>query len=134
MSVYDDKTVFRPQDSVLPEESHDFNLTAGWLPDGYSLDNESENSFLILKSYKNTDGGEITVNLFQNDTSVLNIDTEDADVQIESIGGTPALLVEKNGYSQIVWVNEDQGYKVVIDSFSEDLSTLTDVAENLKIN
>lgn len=133
MSVYDDKTVFRPQDSVL-SESHDYNMIAGWLPDGYSLDDESENSFLILKSYKNADGEEITVNLFQNDTSILNIDTEDANIQVESICGTPALLVEKNGYSQIVWVNEVQGYKVVIESFSEDLSTLTDVAENLKIN
>ena len=133
MSVYDDKTVFRPQDSAL-SESHDYNLTAGWLPDGYSLVDESENSFLILETYRNADGDEITVNLFQNDTSVLNIDTEDANVQIENICGTPALLVEKNGYSQIVWVNEDQGYKLVIESFSEDISTLAVVAENFKID
>lgn len=132
ISAFEDRTELRLESST--NDSGPDNVTAGWLPDGYQLINEKENAFQIQNIYEDQHGNSVFVTIFRNSSSVVGIDTEQADVETVNINGHLTMIIQKDHISQVVWANEILGYQVTI--VSADLSTdsLLQIAENLSIS
>jgi hypothetical protein len=55
-----------------------------------------------------------------DENTVLGLDTEDADVTYTKVGGTDAMLVQKNGLSSVVWSFADRFFLVSLTGSSEE--------------
>ena len=139
MEVFEDSTAFSfsSSDSGSPSFSEDFDVdvNVNWVPEGYTLVDQSEDPFLSSLRYRSETGDEILINIFKGENGVLNIDTENAQVEPVTIQGCDGLLVLKDGDAQLVWGNENGPYKVGIiaknTETEEDVRNLMKIAENL---
>ena len=86
-----------------------YNITVGWLPDGYVFTEESRSSQSIWRQYAATDGRLIEVSAYIDPNVTISLDSEDADVKPLEIQGKPALMIEKEGDVQIAWVDPEIG-------------------------
>ena len=109
-------------------------MTAGWLPDGYQLIEAENNAFQIRNVYKDQSGNSVFVNVLRNSSTVVGIDTEQADVETVNINGQLTMIIQKDNISQIVWANEILGYQVVVRSEDLPSDTLMKIAEKLSIS
>ena len=105
MEVFDDRTEikFVPEDKSSNASSAVPQITAGWLPEGFELMEQGEDTFGGWYEYANTEDGVISVEIMDMRNVGMGIDTEDAAGQSVEIQGHRALLVEENGTIQIVW-------------------------------
>ena len=110
-------------------------MDVNWVPEGYTLVDQSEDSFLSSLRYRSETGDEILINIFKGENGVLNIDTENAQVEPVTIQGCDGLLVLKDGDAQLAWGNENGPYQVGIiaknSETEEDVQNLLKIAENL---
>lgn len=137
MEVFEDSTAisFSNSNSENSSFSEDFNVDVNWVPEGYTLVDQSEDPFLSSLRYRSETGDEILINVFKGEDGVLYVDTEDAQVEHLTIQGCDGLLVLKDGDAQLVWGNENGPYKVGIiaknTETEEDVRNLMKIAENL---
>lgn len=137
MEVFEDSTAisFSNSNTENSSFSEDFNVDVNWVPEGYTLVDQSEDPFLSSLRYRSETGDEILINVFKGENGVLYVDTEDAQVEHLTIQGCDGLLVLKAGDAQLVWGNEDGPYKVAIIlegiETEEDVQNLLKIAENL---
>ena len=135
MEVFEDSTEFRfsSSNSGSSSFSEDFNVdvTVNWVPEGYTLVDQTEDKFLNATCYRSETGDELLINVFKGRNGTLSIDTEDAQVEHLTIQGRDSLLALKEGVAQLVWGNEDGPYKVAI--ILEGIETEEDVQNLLKI-
>ena len=137
MEIFEDSTAISFSNSNSENSSflEDFNVDVNWVPEGYTLVDQSEDSFLSSLRYRSETGDEILINIFKGENGVLNIDTENAQVEPVTIQGCDGLLVLKDGDAQLAWGNENGPYQVGIiaknSETEEDVQNLLKIAENL---
>ena len=137
MEIFEDSTAisFSNSNSENSSFSEDFNVDVNWVPEGYTLVDQSEDSFLSSLRYRSETGDEILINIFKGENGVLNIDTENAQVEPVTIQGCDGLLVLKDGDAQLAWGNENGPYQVGIiaknSETEEDVQNLLKIAEDL---
>ena len=137
MEIFEDSTAisFSNSNSENSSFSEDFNVDVNWVPEGYTLVDQSEDPFLSSLRYRSETGDEILINVFKGEDGVLYVDREDAQVEHLTIQGCDGLLVLKDGDAQLVWGNENGPYKVGIiaenTETEEDVRNLMKIAENL---
>ena len=85
------------QDSVVPQ------ISAGWLPDGYSLSNKESNVLSSWAIYENSKNSSIYVMYSYGEGSVVSMDTQNAKINYKEINGTPATFIYKADEIQIIW-------------------------------
>lgn len=139
MEVFEDSTAFSFSDSNAKNSSSSKTngINANWVPEGYALVDQSEDAFLSSTCYRTETGDEILINVFKGENGVLNIDTEDAQVEHLIIQGCDSLVAMKDGTVQLVWGNEKDAYKVEILMDRTDKVTIQDIqkmAEALEID
>ena len=132
ISTFEDRTELRLENST--NDSGPDHVTAGWLPDGYQLIEAENNAFQIRNVYKDQSGNSVFVNVLRNSSTVVGIDTEQADVETVNINGQLTMIIQKDNISQIVWANEILGYQVVVRSEDLPSDTLMKIAEKLSIS
>ena len=137
MEIFEDSTAisFSNSNSENSSFSEDFNVDVNWVPEGYTLVDQSEDPFLSSLRYRSETGDEILINVFKGEDGVLYVDTEDAQVEHLTIQGCDGLLVLKDGDAQLAWGNENGPYQVGIiaknSETEEDVQNLLKIAENL---
>ena len=106
------------------------------VPSSFTLISSEENIFERVFQFQNENGNEIYVqiwNLYDSAASAT-IDTEDADVQYQTIEGQDVMIVSKfytNQVYQVVWVDEVQKYMVDIIGRDVPIEDLLPIAEVL---
>ena len=96
----DESIIASSVDSVVPQ------LTAGWLPDGFALVEEGENSAMAWKDFQNEEAGtQISITVFNLRTGRMSVDTEDAEMLPIQINGADAFLINdtEDEIIQIIW-------------------------------
>ena len=137
MEIFEDSTAisFSNSNSENSSFSEDFNVDVNWVPEGYTLVDQSEDKFLTSNCYRSETDDELLINVFKGRNGRLNIDTEDAQVEHLTIQGCDGLLVLKDGDAQLAWGNENGPYQVGIiaknSETEEDVQNLLKIAENL---
>ena len=120
------------ENSSFPETC---SVEVNWVPEGYTLVDQSDDKFLNSTFYRSEANDEFLINVFKGRNGRLNIDTEDAQVEPVTIQGCDGLLVLKDGDAQLAWGNENGPYQVGIiaknTETEEDVQNLLKIAENL---
>ena len=96
----DESIIASSVDSVVPQ------LTAGWLPDGFALVEEGENSAMAWKEFQNEEAGtQISITVFNLRTGRMSVDTEDAEMLPVQINGADAFIINdtEDEIIQIIW-------------------------------
>jgi len=98
--------------SVTNEVTHGgfFGYTIPDMPDGYNITEQGGDSRLAWIVYENDDGAVISIDIGGSTTSIINVDTEDAEnIEQIIIHGYEGLVIEKGNRIHIVWGDTDQG-------------------------
>lgn len=96
----DESIIASSVDSVVPQ------LTAGWVPDGFALVEEGENSTMAWKEFQNEEAGtQISITVFNLRTGRMSVDTEDAEMLPVQINGADAFIINdtEDEIIQIIW-------------------------------
>lgn len=96
----DESIIASSVDSVVPQ------LTAGWVPDGFALVEEGENSAMAWKDFQNEEAGtQISITVFNLRTGRMSVDTEDAEMLPIQINGADAFIINdtEDEIIQIIW-------------------------------
>ena len=96
----DESIIASSVDSVVPQ------LTAGWVPDGFALVEEGENSAMAWKDFQNEEvGTQISITVFNLRTGRMSVDTEDAEMLPVQINGADAFIINdtEDEIIQIIW-------------------------------
>ena len=115
MEVFEDSTAISFSNSNTENssfsEDFDVDVTVNWVPEGYTLVDQSEDPFLSSLRYRSETGDEILINVFKGENGVLYVDTEDAQVEHLTIQGCDGLLVLKDGDAQLAWAISGWHYR-----------------------
>ena len=138
IEIFDDRTElsFSEPDLTQTESTESNQIVANWLPEGYTLTEESDSTFRSSASYRSESGHEITINVFKGENGGLNIDTEDAEIEPMIIQGCNGILALKEDTTQLIWGDQENLYKIYIvteGTEDEDIQNLVKIAENLVI-
>ena len=96
----DESIIASSVDSVVPQ------LTAGWVPDGFALVEEGENSAMAWKDFQNEEvRTQISITVFNLRTGRMSVDTEDAEMLPVQINGADAFIINdtEDEIIQIIW-------------------------------
>lgn len=109
LEIFEDHTeiTLTPDDSIANSAGNTApQLTADWLPDGFALVEEGENSAMTWKNFQNEeDGAQISITAWNLRTGGMNFDTEDAEMLPIQINGADAFLINdtEDEIIQIIW-------------------------------
>lgn len=115
-----------------PSEDEVSQIKAGWVPDGYTLNDEGLDEMNSWFVYKDADGKNIQGRYVMGEGQLLSMDTQDAEVKYVQIRDAEATLAIKEGRAQIIWAStEGNGF---ISIFSNGLSEeeIIQVAQNVE--
>lgn len=119
----DSPQISQKEDGALFER-----LEIGWIPEGFQL---CKNHYDSWTYYENEDGEWIQI-LTGDEETVVQLDTEDAEVTSATIHGMPAVVVEKDRQTIIFLTDLDIGFfYTVVASEGVDYETAEKIAENL---
>ena len=138
MEIFEDSTAIsfsnsNSENSSFPETC---SVEVNWVPEGYTLVDQSDDKFLNSTFYRSEANDEFLINVFKGRNGRLNIDTEDAQVEPVTIQGCEGILVLKDGDAQLVWGNEKDAYKVEVFMDGTDevsIQNIKKIAEELEI-
>lgn len=128
-----DEVAVENEDELIPDI---LDAISKAVPSSFTLISSEENIFERVFQFQNETGNEIYVqiwNLYDSAASAT-IDTEDADVQYQTIEGQDVMIVSKfytNQVYQVVWVDEVQKYMVDIIGRDVPIEDLLPIAEVL---
>ena len=109
LEIFEDHTeiTLTPDDSIANSAGNTApQLTAGWLPDGFALVEEGENSAMAWKDFQNEEAGtQISITAWNLRTGGMNFDTEDAEMLPVQINGADAFIINdtEDEIIQIIW-------------------------------
>ena len=109
LEIFEDHTeiTLTPDDSIANSAGNTApQLTAGWLPDGFALVEEGENSAMAWKDFQNEEAGtQISITVFNLRTGRMSVDTEDAEMLPVQINGADAFIINdtEDEIIQIIW-------------------------------
>ncbi|WP_312612129.1 DUF4367 domain-containing protein [Oscillibacter sp.] len=106
VEVFGESTDFYFSDNLASDANS--KIIAGWLPDGYILEDYGEENTDKWCIYRKSDDEYIQVIYTSGDGAILSADTENADTEDMQINGIQATLIKKDHELQLVWGTEDQ--------------------------
>ena len=114
----------------LPEGEGKSEIEFGYLPEGYTL--ESTDMLALLNTYYLSNGVDDPITVIQGDLHAdFSVDTEGADISNTTLkNGQSALIIKKDGLTQVVWSNNRYSFTV---EGTIDISELIKVAEGIKL-
>lgn len=138
IEIFDERTElsFLEPDLTQAHPAESNQIVVNWLPEGYTLAEESDSTFRSSVSYSSESGHEITINVFKGENGGLNIDTEGAQIETIIVQGCDGILALKDDTTQLIWGDQENLYKIhlVTDGTEdEDIQNLMKIAENLVI-
>lgn len=83
-------------------------VTVGWLPDGYTLEDQSRDDTGAWYLYRKSENESIIIKYISGDGVVLSADTENAETENIQINNVQALLITKGDERHIVWGTADK--------------------------
>ena len=98
------------------------------MPEGFQIEKEEKTSRLLSINYKYDD--KYILFMQENDSTTVNIDTENAIVDYVDINGENAILSEKEDTINITWRKED--YFLHLSSKGLEKKELIKVAKSIK--
>lgn len=107
-------------------DTNEYEIT--YLPEGFQIEKEEKTSSILGISYKYDD--KYILFLQKNDSTTVNIDTENAIVDYVDINGENAILSEKDDTINITWRKED--YFLHLSSKGLEKKELIKVAKSIK--
>ena len=132
IETLDDRTNLRLAE-ISPEGTDISGITTGWLPDQWILEDSFEDSRSIQNTYLTSNDDAVYISYYKLHNSALSVDSEGAVTKTLYICGQNALLLEKDGYTQLTWANNDAGVIILIEAPTCYTEDLIKIAENLKI-
>lgn len=108
--------------SLVPAEGAELEVPDGWtgdyfpayVPEGFAFNQIAGVDGCLTVQYQLHDGRLFEFGEYDQDTGT-NIDIEDAEIQYLEVGGSPALVSEKDGYSTVAWAYADRYFIVGLD-------------------
>ena len=103
------------------------------IPDSFALELRDEDSSSYTYLFQNTDTAEIEITGYHllNYSGTVMIDTEDADVQHETLQLQDIMIVHKGATYQIVWVNDTEQTMTIVRGTNTLLDVLLPIAESI---
>lgn len=103
------------------------------IPDSFALELRDEDSISYTYLFQNTDTAEIEITGYHllNYSGTVMIDTEDADVQHETLQLQDIMIVHKGATYQIVWVNDTEQTMTIVRGTNTLLDVLLPIAESI---
>lgn len=110
------------------------DITAGWLPEGFTLQEQESDSDIsgVWYTYRNSENGFIMIDYYKGDGTVLSVNNEGAKVEAIEINEIQATLVLNDEEYQIVWAAPDSDVILSIIGRNVTIIDLICVAENLE--
>lgn len=90
----------------IPSDWHDVYVPT-YVPDGFEVVNAEDVGLIKIIDYKNSKGETITFDESPIESDKTEVDTENAYVEKVEVNGNEGLLIEKKGYTTLVWHNND---------------------------
>lgn len=118
---------------LVDREENDgkIHITATWIPDNYyRVDNQSDEMWAEL-IYENDTGGSIHVFAGRMVNAVLEADTNKNSVLSITIGGQPAIVVEKQDGFNISWIDDENELSVCINATNTPIIDVISFADSL---
>lgn len=134
ISTLDDRTNLQFfAESKDSQTSENLQIVANWLPDGYVLDSQKNDSRGTWNQYRSQNEQIIQIDAAIRENSIVSIDTEDADTDSITIHDNKALLSQKDDTLQIAWL--DQLTHVLWTIYGEGISKsdIIQIAENVEL-
>ena len=75
---------------------------------------------------------ELSIGLFEGENTGLCLDTENAEVHDEMINGKKAVIITKEGVSQLCLIDEKKGNYLLITGSMEQTDDLVKIAQNIQ--
>ena len=126
-NVYETHTDFNyTGDTQSPEE---LEITTGWLPEGFSVQDEGSIGTHTWEDYINATGD--TINIQKSYPISMAVDTENADITYIDIQGYDAIFITKNDEVRVLWLNTDKNVVYFINSEGLPPDTILKIAENI---
>ena len=126
-NVYETHTDFNyTGDTQTPEE---LEITTGWLPEGFSVQDEGSIGTHTWEDYINATGD--TINIQKSYPISMAVDTENADITYIDIQGYDAIFITKNDEVRVLWLNTDKNVVYFINSEGLPPDTILKIAENI---
>lgn len=113
-------------DTQSPEE---LEITTGWLPEGFSVQDEGSIGTHTWEDYINATGD--TINIQKSYPISMAVDTENADITYIDIQGYDATFITKNDEVRVLWLNTDKNVVYFINSEGLPPDTILKIAENI---
>lgn len=130
VKVYEECTDFYVENGqsadTIPE------VTTGWLPEGYILEDHSKDDVFAWYLYQKSDNESIKIKYTLSEGLVLSVDTEDAAVEHIEIHGAQAMLITKGDVQQLVWLTTDKSAFIQVLGIEVSRDELIHVAQELR--
>ena len=113
------------------QENATKKISAGWMVDGFILEDEGSEDTNSWFYYENEEGSCIYGLYLFAEAQVLSIDTEDAEVSKMRINGIDAIVVQKEDRIQIAWGTEGTSGFINLVGYGIKLEDMIHIAEQL---
>jgi hypothetical protein len=109
-------------------------IDLGYVPSSYTVTETKQSRVKTDIRYTNDMGDQISISVFSDTEMVLNFDLEDADyIREVVVQGHSAIIVEKEGLTRIIWVDEDADVFVEIEATALEQDDLMAVANSINL-
>lgn len=98
------------------------------------MESHRENRFSARCVYSSDNCQELSIGLFEGENTGLCLDTENAEVHDEMINGKKAVIITKEGVSQLCLIDEKKGNYLLITGSMEQTDDLVKIAQNTVID
>ncbi|EHL07730.1 hypothetical protein HMPREF0322_01624 [Desulfitobacterium hafniense DP7] len=92
-----------------------------YIPEGFKIVNTETYASTKIIYYANEQGEQIEFSQYTSETMELMIDTEDAQVEKVLIHGVEGLMSEKEGFTAVVWHNQEHSFYLASEIEREEL-------------
>lgn len=135
IQIFDDRTAFQLEQNseTMNKKNFQYQITTNWLPEGYILQQEEEDSRRTEHIYESLNGAELSIMVLKMTSGPFNVDTEEADVHDIEIANNSATFCQKGELTQLVWADEEKGVFINIRSDELREEDMIRIAENLLI-
>lgn len=125
--IYETHTNFIFTENNVPHQ--EIEIIAGWIPEGFSIQEEGVIDTSAWKVYKNESDSRINIEKSLPISS--SIDTENAEMTTTTIHGFEATLITKTDEARIIWLDTDDGIVYFVNVEKLPVETLLKIAENV---
>lgn len=106
IEVFDTHTAFQFVGQAEPEKTTP-QMSVGWLPEGYTLEESGSNRQSIWYRYMKAEEDMIYIDCATTYGTTVGVDTEDAEIEHVKVHGADAMLIKKGVDTQLVWTDRD---------------------------